>query len=140
MAEYTATASQTVEANQNILFTATPICGNNCIVHRDGSGLVTIKGATNQCRARYRVFFGGNIAIPSTGTVEAISVAVSIDGEPVSSATMIQTPAATEALMNVSAEIYIDVPRGCCQTVAVKNTSTQAIDVQNANLIVDRVA
>ena len=41
MAEYTAIAEQTVAANQNILLTETPVCGNApCIVHREGSGLV----------------------------------------------------------------------------------------------------
>ncbi|MDE6837949.1 MAG: hypothetical protein K2P33_06090 [Acutalibacter sp.] len=34
----------------------------------------------------------------------------------------------------------IDVPRGCCLTVALENTSTQAITAQNVNIIVDRVA
>ena len=56
------------------------------------------------------------------------------------SATMIVTPAAAEDFWNVHATVYIDVPRGCCATVAVVNTSTQPIGVQNANLIVERVA
>ena len=34
----------------------------------------------------------------------------------------------------------IDVPCGCCSTVAVQNTSTQAIQVQNSNLIAVREA
>ena len=39
MAEYTAIAEQTVAANQNILLTETPVCGNaQCVVHREGSG------------------------------------------------------------------------------------------------------
>lgn len=139
MAEYTAVASQTVATNQNILFTETPVCGSACIVHREGSGLVTIKGTTSQCRARYKVFFNGNISISADGTVGAIALAISVDGEPLGSATMIQTPAAIEELNNVSAEAYIDVPKGCCQSVAVKNISTQSIDVQNANFIVERV-
>lgn len=140
MAEYTANALQAVPANQNVLFTNTAVCGNNCIVHREGSGLVTIKGTTNQCRARYRAFFSGNISIPTSGIVGPIALAISIDGEPVSSSAMIQTPTATGTLNNVATEVYIDVPRGCCQSVAVKNISTQTINVQNANLIVDRVA
>jgi len=35
---------------------------------------------------------------------------------------------------------FIEVPRGCCVTVAVKNTSTQAVSIANSNLIVERVA
>lgn len=110
------------------------------MMHRVGSGLVSLKGNTNQCRARYRVSFGGNIAIPADGTVEAISLAIGIDGEPVPSTTMIVTPAATEDFFNVFNAVFLDVPRDCCMTVSVKNISTQAINVQNANLIIERVA
>lgn len=140
MAEYTAAALQNVAVNQNVLFTETPVCGSNCIVHRAGSGLVTIKGNTNQCRARYRVFFSGNIAIPTGGTVAPIALAIAIDGEPVNASSMIQTPTAVGALNNVATGIYIDAPRGCCLSISVKNISTQAINVQNANLLVVRIA
>ena len=54
-----------VAENQNVLFTDTVVCGNCSILHREGSGLVTLRGLINsQCRARYRVSFGGNIAFP----------------------------------------------------------------------------
>ena len=86
MAEYTAAAAQTVANGNNVLFTATPVCATRCIVHREGSGIVTLRGITNgQCRARFRVNFG-------------------------------------------------------CTTISVKNTAGVDIDVQNANLIVTRVA
>ena len=138
--EIIAVAEQTVAANQNILFTDTVTCGNNSIAHRDGSGLVTLRGLTNQCRARYKVSFGGNIAIPTGGTVEAIQVALAIEGESIASSTMIVTPAAVENYFNVFGALFIDVPRNCCMTISVKNTSDQPILVQNANLIVERVA
>lgn len=138
--EIIANALQTVGVNQNVLFTDTVVCGNCSMNHRDGSGLVSIKGNTNQCRARYRVSFGGNIAIPTGGTVEAISLAIAIEGEAVPSTTMIVTPAAVEEFFNVFSAIFLDVPRECCMTVSVKNISTQAIEVQNANLIIERVA
>lgn len=140
MAEYTANAVQTVAANQNILFTDTPVKGNCSIVHREGSGLVTARGITNQCRARYRAFFSGNIAIPTGGTVAPISVAIALNGEAVPSTSMIFTPAAVEEFGNVSSAVFIDVPAGCCTQISVKNTSTDPIDVQNANLIIERVA
>ena len=138
--EIIANALQTVEVNQNVLFTDTVVCGNCSMNHRDGSGLVSIKGNTNQCRARYRVSFGGNIAIPTGGTVEAISLAIAIEGEAVPSTTMIVTPAAVEGFFNVFSAIFLDVPRECCMTVSVRNISTQEIEVQNANLIIERVA
>lgn len=138
--EITANAVQTVQANQDVIFTETAVCGNNSIIHREGSGITTLRGLTNQCRARFRVFFSGNIAIPTGGTVGAISLAISVDGETVGPTTMIQTPAAVNQFNNVASAIYLDVPCGCCSRVAVRNVSTQAIDVQNANLIVERVA
>ena len=138
--EITANALQTVEANQNVLFTDTPVCGSCSILHREGSGLVTLRGITNQCRARFKAFFSGNIGLPADGTVEAISLAIAINGEAVATTTMISTPAAVEEFANVASAVYIDVPAGCCVTISVRNTSTQEIDVQNANLIIERVA
>lgn len=140
MAEYTAILEQTVAANSNVLLTETPVDGGRCVVHREGAGLVTLRGITNQCRSRYRVLFNGNIAVPTGGTVGAISAAISLNGEAVQSTTMIVTPAAVENYFNVSASVYVDVPNGCCTQVAIKNTSDQAILVQNANLIIERVA
>lgn len=142
MAEYTSAAVQTVAFNQNVLFTETPVCGNCSIMHREGSGLVTLRGNTCQCRARYRIFFSGNIAIPTGGTVGEISLTITIDGEPVNSTTMIATPAAVEEFHNVASGVFIDVPRDCCVTIGVRNTSTtaQSITVANPNLIVERVA
>lgn len=138
--ELTANAIQTVAAGGNVIFTDTVICGNCSMMHRQGSGLVTLRGLTNQCRARFRVSFGGNIALPADGVVGPISLAIAINGEPVATTTMISTPAAVEEFHNVFSAIFIDVPRGCCSQVSVRNTSDQPIDVQNANLIVERVA
>lgn len=138
--EIIANALQTVAANQNVYFTDEVTSGNCSIMHRDDSGLVTLKGITNQCRARYKISFGGNIAIPTGGTVEAISLALAIEGEPVGATTMTVTPAAVEEFWNIFSAVFVDVPRGCCVTVSVRNISTQPVDVQNANLIVERVA
>ena len=139
MAEFTATAAQAVAVNQNVLFTDTPVSGCGCnIIHREGSGIVTLKGATNQCRALYKVSFGGNIA--ASESIAAISVAIALSGEALASATAIETPAATGAYYNLFTAVIVAVPRGCCVNVSVENTSAQAITVQNANLIVERVA
>lgn len=138
--EIIANALQTVQSNQNVYFTDAVTCGNCAIIHRDGSGLVTLRGVTTQCRARFKVTFGGNIAIPTGGTVEAISLAITLDGEPINSTTMIYTPAAVEQFGNIFTAVFIDVPHGCCQTIGVRNISTQAIEIQNANLIVERTS
>lgn len=141
MAEYTASAQQTVTNGNNVIFTDTPICATRCIVHREGSGIVTLRGLTSgQCRARFRVTFGGNIAVPADGTAGAISVAIAIAGEALPATMAIVTPAAVSQYNNVSTDTFVDVPAGCCTTVSIKNTSGVDIDVQNANLIVTRVA
>ena len=138
--EIIANALQTVQANQNVYFTDTIVGGGSTFSHRDNSGLVTMRGNTCQCRARYRVTFGGNIALPEGGTAGPISLAIAIDGEAVPSSTMTVTPTAVESFFNVFASIFIDVPKGCCMTVSVQNISTVPVDVMNANLIAERVA
>lgn len=139
MAEFTNVTVQQIAANGNAVFNETPICGSNCIVHREGSGIVTLRGITNQRRARYFVIFGGNIAVAPGGTAGPISIAIAVEGEALGSATATVTPAAVSDEFNVSAFAYVDVPCGCCVAISVKNISTQTIELQNANLIVTRV-
>lgn len=142
--EITANAIQTVATNNNILFTETAVPGNCSIVHRQGSGLVTLRGLTQQCRARFRVTFGGNVAIPAGTTVTtpiSIILALAINGEPVNTTTMISTQGMAEGYQNIFSSIFLDVPAGCCSQISVKNiTPNQSVNVQNANLIVERVA
>ena len=140
MAEYTNANTVLVAAGQNVPLTETAVNSKPCIVHREGAGLVTLRGLTQQCKARFRVAFGGNIAIPTGGTVEAISAALAINGEALNSATAIVTPAATDNYFNIFVSAIVEVPRNCCLTVALKNTSTQAINVANANMTIDRVS
>lgn len=140
MAEFTAISLQTVAQGEDVAFTETAVSGSACIVHREGAGIVKLRGMTNQCKARFLVDFSGNIQIPTGGEVSAISLALAVDGEPLQATKMIVTPAAVQNFFNVSAQAYIDVPKGCCSTVAVQNTSTQAIEVQNSNITVVRVA
>lgn len=140
MAEYVSVATQEVASNGNVVFTNTVVKGSSCIQHREGSGIITLRGLTNQCRARFFVDFSANIAVPAGGTAGPISLAVAISGEPVLSSQMISTPAAIEQFNNVSAGIYVDVPKGCCVNIAVENTSGVAVDVANANIVVTREA
>lgn len=83
---------------------------------------------------------GANIAIPTGGTVGTITAALAINGEPLSSATAAVTPAAVENYFNIFVSTFVEVPRGCCLTVAAKNTSAQAISFANSNMIVERVS
>ena len=144
-AEYSSIALQTVAVDDNILFNnGNRACRKGFISHRDDSGIFFLKGASNGCKAVYRVTFDGNIAVAEAadgGVLEPISVALTINGETLGNATAIVTPAAIGDFFNVSLTTFIDIPCGCCVTVSVENTSpTSAIDVTNANIIFDRVA
>lgn len=140
MAEFSNANISLVSAGQNVPLTETAVNSKPCIVHRDGAGIVTLRGLTNQCKARFRVSFGGNIAVPTGGTVEAITAALAINGEPLNSATATVTPAAVENYFNIYVSAIVEVPRGCCLTVAMENTSRQTISVANANMTVDRIS
>lgn len=155
MAEYTKNEVQTVLANQVVTLNTSIGCNKGYVYHRNGSGIVTLRGITNNCFARYQVTFNGNIALPSTGTAGAISVSLALDGEPLLTSRAIVTPAGVAAepptqenFFNVTSTAIIDIPRGCCFNVSVENTSegatpadpAPAILVQNANLTVQRIA
>lgn len=151
MAEYTYNPVQLVPAGSAILLNDTIPCGKGYVYHRGESGTVILRGIVNNpCGrfARYQVTFNGNIAVPEGGTAQAISVALAIDGEAILTSTAIVTPAAPDEYFNVTSTAIIDVPRGCCFAVSVDNTSTgttpttpaPAINVQNANLTVSRIA
>ena len=150
-AEYSANATQTVAVNAPVIFTESPVpCNRGLIFHRDESGIFRLANNANSngcscgcgCRRLYETLYGisfhANIAIAEGGTVEPIQLTVAIDGEPDASSTMIVTPAAVGDYQNVGAEIIVAVPSLCgCEGISVRNTSTQAIDVQNANLTID---
>lgn len=154
-AEYSANALQTVQPSGSVVFTESPVpCNRGMVFHRDESGLFRLASPTLMgvacrpcCRcvgeypaALYQVGFHANIAIPTepAGTVEAISLALAIDGEIDPSSIMTVTPAAVGEFFNVGAGIIVAVPCICrCSSVSVRNVSTQAVDVQNANIIFD---
>ena len=141
-AEYSAIPVQTIAVDENVIFAnGSRACHKGYIQHRDTSGIFFLKGAANGCRAVYRVTFNGNIAIATGGTVEPISVALTINGEELGNALATVTPAAIGDFFNVSVTTFIEIPCGCCVTVSVENVSdTMAIDLTNGNIIFDRVA
>lgn len=147
MAEFTNNPIQLVQPNQVVPLNTTIGCNKGYIYHRNGSGIVTLRGVTNNCFARYQVTFNGNIAIPEGGTVSPIAVALALDGEPILTSRAIITPAAADEYGNVTSTAIITVPKGCCFNVSVENVSetptggvAPAINVQNANLTVSRIA
>ena len=151
MAEYVYNPIQLVEPNQNVLLRGSIPCNKGYVYHREESGILTLRGIVNNscgCFARYQVTFNGNIAVPEDGTVGAIAIALAIDGEPIQTSRAIVTPAAVDEYFNVTSTAIITVPKGCCVNVSVENVSfgetaadaPTAINVQNANLTVTRIA
>lgn len=155
-AEYSANALQTVEVNAPVVFSESPVpCNRGLIFHRDESGLFQLannapvrncscgcgcSGCRNTFETLYHVSFHANIAIAEDSEVEPIQLSVSIGGEPDPSSTMIATPAAVGDFQNVGADIIVAIPSLCgCESVSVRNTGAQAIDVQNANLVIDYI-
>lgn len=146
MAEYSANAIQVVNPGETVIFTDSPEpCNRGLVRHRDGTGNFLLSGWTprrgcgcDNKSASYLVDFGANISVPEGGTVEAISLAITIDGSTIPASNMIVTPAAVDEYFNVSRAINADIWNGCCESVAVRNTSEQAIQVQNANIIFSR--
>ena len=141
-AEYSRVDLQTISVDENVTFMdGDRACRKGYISHRSGSGIFFLKGSNNGCKAVYRVTFNANIAIAEDGTVEPISIALTINGEALGNATAIVTPAAIGDFFNVSVTTFVDVPCGCCVTVSVENTSeTTDIDLTNSNIIFERVA
>ena len=149
-AEYLANAVQEVSLNAPTLFSASIPCTKGYIYHEDETGIFILRGITcNQCFATYQVTFNGNIAIPTGGTVTPIAVAITINGEPRVTSRAIFSPAAVEEYGNVTSTAIIKVPRGCCFSLAVEHvaattdptvTPAPVIEVQNANLVINRIA
>ena len=151
MAEFAYNPIQVVEPGQNVLLNTVIPCNKGYVFHRESAGIVILRGIVNcpqACFARYQVTFNGNIALVEGATVGPISIALAIDGEPIQTSRAIITPAAVDEYGNVTSTAIITVPKGCCFTVAVENTSAPAapgdaapeINVQNANLVVSRIA
>lgn len=150
MAEYSNNDVQIVNPGESVIFTTTVVpCTRGLIRHRDETGSFLLSGyvpygnrmcscCTKNKSAQYFSFFGGNISLPTGATVEAISLALVIDGATVPSTTMTVTPAAVNEYFNVSRAANIDIWNGCCETLSIRNTSAQPIQLQNANIIITR--
>lgn len=150
MAEYLANTAQNVALNAPVLFTASIPCTRGYVYHEDETGIFILRGCTNNCFARYQVTFNGNIAIPEGGEVTPIALAIAVNGEPRQTSRAIFTPQAVDEYGNVISTAIITVPKGCCFSVSVRSIDattddpatepTPLITVQNANLVINRIA
>ena len=150
MAEYLANDVQLVSLNSPLIFDASIPCTRGFVFHEDETGIFILRGVTTNCFARYQVTFNGNIAIPTGGAITPIAVALSVNGETRPTSTAIFTPTVVNEYGNVTSTAIITVPKGCCFTLAVRYvdatvdnaavTPTPTIEVQNANLVISRIA
>lgn len=149
--EFVKNEVQLVQPNQPVLLDGSFWGRRNFIFHQNGSGIITLRGIVNNPYAEwalYQATFNGNIAVPTDGTVGAIAVALARSGEPILTSRAIVTPAAVDEYFNVTSTAFIIVPRGCSFDISVENVSepadattpAPAINVQNANLVVQRIA
>lgn len=150
MAEYLANTLQNVALNSPILFTASIPCTKGYVYHEDETGIFILRGITTNCFARYQITYNGNIAIPEGGDVTPIAVALTVNGEERPTSKAIFTPQAVDEFGNVTSTAIITVPKGCCFSVSVRYvdatvddptvTPTPTIEVQNSNLVINRIA
>ena len=147
MAEFSAIAQQTVNPGESIIFTATIVDDTPAYLrHSDETGEFLLNGNIPYngccCRRRrtvvYPAAFGANIAVPTGETVGEISVAIAVDGTTQPATVMRVTPAAVEQFFNVSRTKDVEIWRGCCQSISIRNTSAIPILVQEATLDIDR--
>ena len=138
MSQFESVFVQQVEAGQNALL-ETDVIKSRCVHHRAGSGLICLETSGCDCRpARYRVFVKANIDIPTGGTVDPISLALSLNGEVLQSSVATVTPAAVGDEFAVAFEEIVCA--GTCSTnIAVINPNTQTIEVRALTVIVERI-
>lgn len=152
MAEYIQNGVTAVPLNQAVPLLDSIPCNKGYVLHDNGSGILILRGIVNNACAnfaRYQVTANGNIALPDGGTVGAIAVSLTVNGEPRSTSRAIVTPAAVDEYFNVTSTAFITVPRGCCFSVSLRSvpatedpadTPAPVINIQNLNVDVQRVA
>ena len=154
MAEYlTRDAVESVALNAPIPFLDSIPCRKGYVIHASGSGIFVLRGIVNNpqgCFARYNIEFTGNISIPTDGSVTPIATAIVVSGESRDGSRSIYTPAAVDEYGNVTSRATVDVPKGCCFTVAVEYVNgsvndpatvpTPLINVVDGSLSISRVA
>ena len=148
MAEYSNSGNQVVSPNAPVIFTEAPVpCNRGLVRHRNGTGSFLLSGNNNLnsmrcgcCRNNYVNYlanFTANVSIPTGGAAGPVSLGLAIDGTLIPSSIVTITPTVVDAYFNVSRTINVPIWNGC-QSLSVINTSTQDINVGQANIILTR--
>ena len=147
MAEYSYPLTQTVAVDENILFlNGDRCCKRGYIIHNNASGVFRLKGICRNCspRAVYKVNFHANVAIAPAadgGVVEPVTLALVQNGEVQQNTVSVVTPVAIGDLWGINFDALVELPCGCCDTIAVRNISeSTSITAQNSNILFERIA
>lgn len=152
MAEFLYNDIQEIAPGSDAVFEQNIGCSRGNILFRPQTAQIMLRGnVNNQCSrfARYQVIFNGNIAVIEGGTPGPIAIALTIGGATIPTSRAIVTPTVADAYFNVTSTAIVDIPVGCCPNVSVRNVSTSTdpattpaptINMQNANLVITRVA
>lgn len=154
MAEYlTRDSVETVALNNAIPFIDSIPCNRGYVFHQNGTGIFVLRGIVNNpcaCFARYEVEFTGNVSIPEEGEITPIATAIVVSGEQRIGSRSIFSPTEPDEFGNVTSRAVVDVPKGCCFTVAVEYVNgtvddpvtvpTPLINVIDGSLSITRIA
>lgn len=148
--EFLSNPVQAVNLNSPVIFTSSIPCRRGYVYHEDETGIFTLRGMTDQCFATYQITFNGNVALPEDATeVTPIALAIVVQGEPRLTSRAIFTPQAVDEYGNLTSTAIVKIPRRCCFSMAVEYVSgtsdptvtpAPVINVQNANLVINRIA
>lgn len=142
---------QGVALNQGAIFNTVNGCRIGKIWHEDQTSSAILRGIPKcpcQNVTKYQVTAIANIALPTGATVVPIAIGLAVDGEVRPTSRAISTPAAVLEYDNVTASDIIEVPRGCCFRISVKNVSASEesdyipaplINMQNLNIYINQI-
>lgn len=128
---------QTVLVNANVLFTTDRVRTRACacggwLLHDDGSGTFDIVKP-----GIYKIDFNANVTAPVAGDA---TLAIQNNGVTIGGTEMDTTVAVAGDYENVSASTLVVVQPYCSRTISVANISAATVTVDDANIIVTRIA
>lgn len=131
-------APAVVSAGSNVLFptdsvrtkSSTGCCG--WLAHDLGSGIFTLTKP-----GIYEISYNANITSIDAGQA---SLVLEQNGEAIGGTQSIYTVATASALGNVSATTLVKVPCGASYTITLTNNSTLALNVQDASIVITKLA
>jgi hypothetical protein len=127
--------AQTLASGASLTFDTTNMKTGCAECHRKNTASVKLCARP----AIYQVYFSANVSGATADT--AVQLNLELSGDILPESTMVATPAATNAVNNVSA--MVPVQNNCCDydRITVTNTGTEAVTVNaNALLFIKRIA